>query len=113
MPPGILASRGSIDAHDSYPEGKCVLVDGRAELYGEQFVLDYFDAVTAKDVNILLATLDKYQIDATLLGPDLPATKVLDHIAGWKRVYADDVAVIHVRDDQRKAAPSAAPGSSN
>ncbi len=57
--------------------------------------------------------LDKYQIDATLLRPDLPATKVLDHIAGWKRVYADDVAVIHVRDDQRKAAPSAAPGSSN
>ena len=88
-------------------------IDGRAELYGEQFVLDYFDAVTAKDVNILLATLDKYQIDATLLGPDLPATKVLDHIAGWKRVYADNVAVIHVRDDQRKAAPSTAPGSSN
>ncbi|MBR1283970.1 hypothetical protein JQ597_18130 [Bradyrhizobium sp. AUGA SZCCT0177] len=88
-------------------------IDGRAELYGEQFVLDYFDAVTAKDVNILLATLEKYQIDATLLGPDLPATKVLDHIAGWKRVYADNVAVIHVRDDQRKAAPSSAPGSSN
>ncbi|MBR1200134.1 hypothetical protein JQ634_31475 [Bradyrhizobium sp. AUGA SZCCT0240] len=88
-------------------------IDGRAELYGEQFVLDYFDAVTAKDVNILLATLDKYQIDATLLGPDLPATRVLDHIAGWKRVYADDVAVIHVRDDQRKAAPPSAPSSSN
>ncbi|MBR1214844.1 hypothetical protein [Bradyrhizobium sp. JYMT SZCCT0180] len=88
-------------------------IDGRAELYGEQFVLDYFDAVTAKDVNILLATLEKYQIDATLLGPDLPATKVLDHIVGWKRVYADNVAVIHVRDDQRKAAPSPAPGSPN
>ena len=88
-------------------------IDGRAELYGEQFVLDYFDAVTAKDVDTLLAMLDKYQIDATLLGPDLPATKVLDHIAGWKRVYADDIAVIHVRDDQRKAAPSSAPGSSN
>ena len=88
-------------------------IDGRAELYGEQFVLDYFDAVTAKDVNTLLAMLDKYQIDATLLGPDLPATKVLDHIAGWKRVYADDIAVIHVRDDQRKAASVFAPGSSN
>ena len=88
-------------------------IDGRAELYGEQFVLDYFDAVTAKDVNTLLATLDKYQIDATLLGPNLPATKVLDHIAGWKRVYADNIAVIHVRDDQRKATSSSAPGPSN
>ena len=84
-------------------------IDGRAELYGEQFVLDYFDAVTAKDVNTLLAMLDKYQIDATLLGPNLPATKVLDHIAGWKRVYADDIAVIHIRDDQRKATSSSVP----
>jgi hypothetical protein len=23
---------------------------------------------------------------------------VLDHIKGWKRLYADNIAVIHVRD---------------
>ena len=84
-------------------------IDGRAELFGEQFVLDYFDAVTAKNVETLLALLDKYQIDATLLGPTLPATRVLDHIPGWKRVYADNIAVIHVRDEQRKTDLSAAP----
>ena len=87
-------------------------IDGRAELFGEQFVLDYFDAVTAKDVGTLLSLLDKYQIDATLLGPTLPATKVLDHIPGWKRVYTDDIAVIHVRDD-RKANLSSAPEAPN
>jgi hypothetical protein len=73
-------------------------IDGRAELYGEQFVIDYFDAVTAKDVDTLLRIFDKYQIDATLLTPDLPATRVMDHLAGWKRLYADSIAVVHVRE---------------
>jgi hypothetical protein len=84
-------------------------IDGRAELYGEKFVMDYFDAVTAKDVDTLLRLLDTYQIDATLLTPTLPATKVLDHLPGWKRLYADDIAVIHVRDGQSKATASSAP----
>jgi hypothetical protein len=84
-------------------------IDGRAELYGEKFVIDYFDAVTAKDVETLLNILDTYKIDATLLTPTLPATKVLDHLPGWKRVYADGIAVVHVRDDQRKSNLSAAP----
>jgi hypothetical protein len=83
-------------------------IDGRAELYGEQFVIDYFDAVTAKDVETLLRLLDTYKIDATLLTPTLPATKVLDHLPGWKRLYADDIAVVHVRDD-RKTNLSSAP----
>jgi hypothetical protein len=73
-------------------------IDGRAELFGEQFVLDYFDAVTAKDVDTMLRIFDKYQIDATLLTPGLPATKIMDRLAGWKRLYADDIAVVHVRE---------------
>ena len=84
-------------------------IDGRAELYGEKFVIDYFDAVMAKDVDTLLRLLDTSQIDATLLTPGLPATKVLDHIAGWRRLYADNIAVIHVRDDPPKAAASSVP----
>jgi hypothetical protein len=84
-------------------------IDGRAELYGEKFVIDYFDAVMAKDVDTLLRLLDTYQIDATLLTPGLPATKVMDHLAGWKRLYADDIAVVHVRDEPPKAAASSVP----
>jgi hypothetical protein len=84
-------------------------IDGRAELYGEQFVLDYFDAVEAKDVDTLLHLLERYRIDATLLNPTLPATKVMDHLAGWKRLYGDDIAVVHVRDDQAKTNLSTAP----
>src|SRR3954469_10033433 len=75
-------------------------VDGRAELYGEKFVMDYFDAVHAKDVETLLRLLETYRIDATLLNPTLPAAKALDHLAGWKRLYADKLAVIHVREER-------------
>ena len=73
--------------------------------------MDYFDAVEAKDVETLLHLLEPYQIDATLLNPTLPATKVLDHLAGWKRLYADDIAVIHVRDGRPRT--SSVPGSLN
>jgi hypothetical protein len=72
-------------------------IDGRAELYGEKFVVNYFDAIEARKVDQLLHLLDEYHIDATLLLPKSPAAQVLDHIKGWQRLYADDTAVIHVR----------------
>ena len=81
-----------------------VFIDGRAELYGEQFVLDYYDALEARDVGQLLGLLDKYRIDTTLLSSDSPAGNALDHLKGWKRLYRDDVAVIHIRSDEKAAA---------
>ena len=83
-----------------------VFIDGRAELYGEQFVMDFFSATEAKKLDNLTRLLDDYRIDATLLTTGLPAAQVLDHLKGWKRLYADDIAVIHVRDDRKiSAAP--------
>ena len=84
-----------------------VFIDGRAELYGEKFVLDYYDALDARDVGQLLGLLDKYRIDATLLSSDSPAGNALDHLKGWKRLYKDDIAVIHVRSDETKAGAAA------
>jgi hypothetical protein len=77
-----------------------VFVDGRAELYGEAFVMDFSRAVEAKKIDNLTRLLQEYRIDATLMVAGAPAAQVLDHIKGWKRLYADDVAVIHVRDDR-------------
>ncbi|MBR0874325.1 hypothetical protein JQ633_28490 [Bradyrhizobium tropiciagri] len=88
--------------------GMKVFIDGRAELYGEQFVLDYFDATEAKNVGQLLGLLDTYRIDATLLNATSPAGYALDHAAGWKRLYKDGTAVIHVRaNDKTSALPAA------
>jgi len=45
--------------------------------------------------------VDRYGITWTLLPPDRPAVQMLDHLAGWRRVYGDSIAVVHVRDDQK------------
>ncbi|WP_407185565.1 hypothetical protein [Bradyrhizobium centrosematis] len=85
-----------------------VFIDGRAELYGEKFVMDFFKATEGKKPELLPRLLDAYRIDATLLGADAPGPQILDQLKGWKRIYADDVAVIHVRDhaDSAAATPS-------
>jgi hypothetical protein len=78
--------------------GVPTFIDGRAELYGESFVTRYFDASWAHKVDNLLQLLDEYKIDATLLAPKSPAAQVMDHIRGWTKLYADETAVIHVRN---------------
>jgi hypothetical protein len=77
-------------------------IDGRAELYGEKNVLDYFDTVSAHDIGHLTALLDDNGIDATLLAPHTPAAQLLDRMSGWRRLHADDVAIIHVRAAARR-----------
>lgn len=75
-----------------------VFIDGRAELYGEKFVMDFFKATEGKKPELLPRLLDAHAIDATLLVADAPGPQILDQLKGWKRIYADDVAVVHVRD---------------
>ena len=74
-----------------------VFIDGRAELYGEDFSVKYFRATFLKDVNLLFDVLKSYDIDAVLLNPDTPASILLDHVDGWQRIYADKSSVLHVR----------------
>ena len=74
-----------------------VFVDGRAELYGEQFEMKYYNALQLKDVNLLFELLKQYDIDAVMLNPATPAASLLDHLAGWQRIYADENAVVHLR----------------
>jgi len=77
-----------------------VFVDGRTELYGKTFILEV--NATSK-LNNMTRLLDEYRIDATLLRPD--DAEPLDHVKGWKRLYADNIAVVHVRDDMQPTAP--------
>lgn len=81
-----------------------IFVDGRAELYGEKFVMDFFKATEGKKPELLPRLLDEYKIDATLLVADAPGPQILDQLKGWKRIYADDIAVIHVREHAGSAA---------
>jgi hypothetical protein len=83
-----------------------VFIDGRAELYGEDFSLKYYRATVLKDVNLLFALLRDYDIDAVLLNPDTPASALLDRVEGWQRVYADKSSVLHVRAANSPSSPA-------
>jgi hypothetical protein len=76
--------------------GIAPFIDGRAELYGNDF-LGQFTAAIAGNERVLGGILERYAIMWTLLSPDDGATRALDRMPGWRRVYADDWAVIHVR----------------
>jgi hypothetical protein len=72
-------------------------IDGRTELYGEQFMLRYYRGVMLEDLPDFLKLLDDYRIETTLLVPATPAVALLDRLPEWRRVYADATAVIYTR----------------
>ena len=82
--------------------GVPTFIDGRTELYGSAFTLQHHRALSLADLAGLAKLLDTYGIGATLLAPTTPAVAYLDTLPGWKRLYADDIAVVHVR---REPAP--------
>ncbi len=78
--------------------GVATFIDGRTELFGEKFMVDHNAATELADPANLFRLLEKYRIEATLMRTQSAANKLLDHIDGWQKVYADDVATIHVRN---------------
>ena len=72
-------------------------IDGRAELYGMKFIMRHSRALDLQNLPDFVAMLDEYKFGATLLTPSTPAVALLDRLPEWKRVYADDIAVVHVR----------------
>jgi hypothetical protein len=74
-------------------------IDGRAELYGDAFIKRYAEAIlpTGDKLPQLLA---EYGVTWTLITPGSAAAAVIDNLPGWRRLYADDIAVVYVRDDR-------------
>lgn len=79
-------------------QGMAPFIDGRAELYGEKFVVQFSRARDLSYPAVLFDILDRYRIDATLLRRSAPAAQLLDHLEGWRKIFIDDYVVIHVRD---------------
>ena len=78
-------------------QGVAPFIDGRAELYGEKFVIGHHRAVSLQDVDILFRLLDVYKIDAALFNPTTPAAQLLDGLSGWQKIYADESSAAYVR----------------
>jgi hypothetical protein len=72
-------------------------IDGRTELYGEKYFFDHNAASGLMEPENLFRLLEEYKIEATLMRTQSAATKLLDHIDGWRKIYADDIATIHLR----------------
>ncbi|MBV8356893.1 MAG: hypothetical protein JO189_03020, partial [Deltaproteobacteria bacterium] len=72
-------------------------IDGRAELYGDDFITRYVEAVLMKN-DSLAQLLDGYDIEWTLFPPNSPVAIFMDHLSGWRRLYTDSAAVVHVRN---------------
>jgi hypothetical protein len=77
--------------------GVAPFIDGRTELYGEKFFVDHNAASGLMEPDNLFRLLDQYDIEATLMRTQSAATKLLDHVDGWQKIYSDDIATIHVR----------------
>lgn len=72
-------------------------IDGRAELYGQDF-LQMYERIWDGDDAVLATTLAKYRIRWTIFSANSRALPALDRLKGWHRLYADKKAVIHVKD---------------
>ncbi|QWG24590.1 hypothetical protein KMZ93_06740 [Bradyrhizobium sediminis] len=76
--------------------GVAPFIDGRTELYGEKFFVDHNAASGLMEPENLFRLLEAYNIEATLMRTQSAATKLLDHVDGWQKIYSDDIATIHL-----------------
>ena len=72
-------------------------IDGRSDMYRDAFIKDYVAALELQTSDGLERLLDKHDVKWTLLPPNVSAVAVLDRFPGWRRIYADDTAVVHAR----------------
>ena len=73
-------------------------IDGRADMYGDDF-LGRYARITAPEPEALDGTLQRYGIAWTIFPPGQRVTAMMDREPGWRRLYADKFAVVHVRDE--------------
>jgi hypothetical protein len=74
-------------------------IDGRSDMYGDPFVLDYVEIIEGDEERFNRAVA-KYGIRWTMLPyRDKALISKLDSSPRWRRIYADKTGLIHVRVD--------------
>lgn len=72
-------------------------IDGRADMYGDEFVREYSRIVNRGDFGRFERAVERHGIRWTILPNGQPLAEALDDSPDWQRVYSDDAGVIHVR----------------
>ncbi|HEX7910170.1 MAG TPA: hypothetical protein VF534_19060 [Paraburkholderia sp.] len=100
VPPGLLSE----PVINSYEFGGYLIfrhvkpfIDGRADMYGDQFLAAY-TAALMPDRAAFGRTVQQYGIRWALLGAHSPALPMIDTLPHWRRLYADKVAAVYVRE---------------
>jgi hypothetical protein len=117
-PPSDIAPKAAIDfvkragivgnVFNSYRFGGYLIfrgiptfIDGRADLYGDKFVNDYFAADNLSDVKATYRLLDSYKVRWVLLSPDERLSHALAFDPDtWAKVFSDKNAVVFVRSQK-------------
>jgi len=73
-------------------------IDGRGDMYGDTFVIDYGEIMDG-DAARFNAAVKRYGIRWTMLPTRSKLALKLNSSPHWKRIYADRVGAIHVRQD--------------
>jgi len=71
-------------------------IDGRSDMYGDDFFGRYL-RIAAGDQRLFDQAVRRYGVRWTILSPHAAANLRLDSRRGWRRLYADKYAVVHVR----------------
>ena len=90
--------------------GVKVFIDGRADMYGDRHVLEY-DRMADGDIALFRRYAARHGFRWTILGKHDELAEKLDREPGWKRIYADDFAILHVRVARPAAEDRPAPQS--
>jgi len=72
-------------------------IDARVELYGDP-MLSLYDKLRSGDPEAIESTLKRYDIAWTIFAPNSRIVATLDREPGWRRLYSDATAVVHVRE---------------
>jgi len=99
-PPGKLFNSYNFGAYlmwalyPAYP----VFVDGRTDLYNDQFLRGYLDVMLARPG--YQTTLDGYGVNVVLVEADAVLANRLADDPAWRKAYADSVAVVYEREQK-------------
>ncbi|MBI5842358.1 MAG: hypothetical protein HZB19_19905 [Chloroflexi bacterium] len=70
-----------------------VFIDGRADLYGNEIILQWQEITRGTDQSLQL--LEEWKINIVLLEPERPLVKVLEE-RGWTVAFRDEISVVLV-----------------
>jgi len=85
----------------TFTPDRAVYMDGREEMYGERFFDRFVRTIGAEPG--WQQTLRDAKIDAAILAPGGALATAMDNDPGWRRSYADAVAVVYVPSDSAVA----------